>query len=200
MIAFVAGSTGYAGRVDASPWDGRVLTQTLSLVRPDLIFALLGTTASRARRARATTGADEGYDAVDYGLTMLLYHAAVLSGCRPRFVYLSAIGVRESGGNAYLRARARVERELREGSLPWTVARPSFITGPDRDEPRPAERIAAEIADGALALAGMLGARRLRDRYRSTTNVVLADALVRLALDPAMAGKVVESEDLRAGA
>lgn len=183
--------------VDVTPWELEAMRQTLAWIRPDLIFSLLGTTRARARHASAESGKDEGYEAVDYGLTMLLFRAAEATGLRPRFVYLSSTGVREEGGNAYLAARARVERALREGSLPWTVARPSFITGPDRDESRPAERIGAEIVDGALAIAGLLGARRLRDRYRSTTNVILADALVRIALDPAMVGQVVESEGLR---
>jgi nucleoside-diphosphate-sugar epimerase len=190
---------GAAGaRIDTTPWDGRLLQQALALIRPDLVFALLGTTRARARKARAEGGGDDGYEAVDYGLTMLLYHAVALTGLSPRFVYLSSTGVRERGGNPYLAVRARVERALREGGLPYTIARPSFITGPDRDEFRPGERIGAEIVDGALAIAGLCGARRLRDRYRSTTNVILADALVRIALDPAMAGKVVESEGLRA--
>jgi uncharacterized protein YbjT (DUF2867 family) len=170
---------------------------TLTALRPDLVFALLGTTRSRTRRARRERGGEEGYEAVDYGLTMLLYHAAERGGSRPRFIYLSSLGVRETGGNAYLAARGRVERELRAGRLPYTVARPSFITGPDRDEFRLGERLAARVVDGALSVAGRFGLRRLRDRYRSTTNVVLAAALVRLALDPAMARRVVESEGLR---
>lgn len=184
-------------RVDATPWQPDAMALTLSRLRPDLVFALLGTTRARARKARARAGTDAGYEAVDYGLTMLLYHASEAAGSRPRFVYLSSTGVHEGGGNAYLKARAAVERALREGTLPWTVARPSFITGPRRDEFRPAERIFAEISDGMLAIAGLLGAVRLRDRYRSTTSVTLAEALVRLALDPGMAGKVVESEGLR---
>jgi uncharacterized protein YbjT (DUF2867 family) len=173
------------------------MATTLASIRPDLVFALLGTTRLRARRARRERGLDEGYEAVDYGLTMLLYHAAERCGSRPRFIYLSALGVREAGGNTYLAARARVERELRAGGLPYTIARPSFITGPDRDEFRLGERLAARMVDGALSIAGRFGAGRLRDRYRSTTNVALAEALVRLALDPAMAGRMVESEGLR---
>ena len=183
-------------RVDTTPWDGEALTQALTLLRPDAVFALLGTTRARATRA-AGQGRDEGYEAVDYGLTMLLYHAATLSGASPRFVYLSAAGVREQGGNAYLQARARVERELRAGTLPWVAARPSFITGPDRDEFRAGERIGAAVTDALLAVLGLLGGGKWRDRYRSTSNAVLAEALVRLAFDPAVANRVVESEELR---
>jgi uncharacterized protein YbjT (DUF2867 family) len=183
-------------RLDRTPWDLEAFTRTLSGLAPALVFALLGTTRTRARRA-AASGRDEGYQAIDYALTVLLYRAASSSVSHPRFMYLSSAGVRDTGGNAYLAARAGVERELRAGPLPYTIVRPSFITGPDRDEFRPGERIISRLADGALGLAGLLGATRLRDRYRSTSNVTLAEALVRLALDPAAAGRVVESEALR---
>jgi nucleoside-diphosphate-sugar epimerase len=183
-------------RVDSTPWERAAMGVTLAALRPDLVFALLGTTRARARRARSM-GRGEGYEEVDYGLTMLLLDAAEHSGSRPRFVYLSSSGVREGLGNPYLAVRARVERALREGTLPYTVARPSFITGPDRDEFRAGERIVSRFVDGALAVAALLGGRRLRERYRSTSNVLLAEALVRVALDPELVGKVVESEALR---
>ena len=76
-------------------------------------------------------------------------------------------------------------------------ARPAIITGADRDEPRLGEAIGAKVMDGALAFAGLLGAGRLRDRYRSITNVELAAGLVRVAMDPAYENRVVEGEALR---
>jgi uncharacterized protein YbjT (DUF2867 family) len=184
-------------RVDSTAWDSAAMTLTLRQTRPDIVFALLGTTQSRSRKARRRGGADAGYEAVDYGLTMLLYSSATEAGARSRFVYLSAAGVKEEGGNAYLAARARVERALRAAALPYTIARPSFITGPDRDEFRAGERIGAAVVDGLLKGVGWFGGRRLRERYRSTTNAILARALVRLALDPAAAGRTFESEELR---
>src|SRR5690606_39764381 len=58
------------------------------------------------------TGRETSYETVDYGLTMLLYTA--IGAARPRFVYLSSAGVPDrEPGNAYLRARYRVERALR---------------------------------------------------------------------------------------
>jgi uncharacterized protein YbjT (DUF2867 family) len=184
-------------RVDTTPWEQTAMTATLASCHPDLVFALLGTTRARAKQARSAGGRDESYEAVDYGLTLVLLRAAERAGSRPRFVYLSSAGVREDSGSPYLAARARVEQALREGILPYTVARPSFITGPDRDEFRAGERMLSRFVDGVLAVAGWLGAQRLRARYRSTTNVALAEALVRLALDPARASTVVESEGLR---
>lgn len=180
---------------DATPWEPAALTETLTRLQPTLVFALLGTTRSRSR----SEGRDavQGYEAIDYGLTMMLYAAATACGSRPRFVYLSAAALQEDTKNPYMRVRVRVERALRDGTLPYTTARPSFITGADRDEPRLGERVGAGVADGMLALAGMLGARRLRERYASMTNVELAAGLVRVAMDPAFAGAVVEAEALR---
>jgi hypothetical protein len=58
------------------------------------------------------------------------------------------------------------------------------------------ERVGAGAIDLALGAASLLGMKRLAARYRSTTNTALAAALVRLAGDPAAAGRIVESEDL----
>ncbi len=181
--------------VDTTPWDEPALTERLRALGPRQVFALLGTTAKRARQE----GIGDPYEQVDYGLTALLLRATVASGHRPRFVYLSAIGVSEGTRNRYMRARAKVEAELRASGLPFTIARPAFITGADREEPRLGERLGAAAGDAALAVFGALGARGLRARYRSTDAVTLAEGLVRLALDPDWAGRVAEGDALRGG-
>ncbi len=185
--------------IDTTPWDDGAMAATLARLRPTLVFALLGTTRARMRAVAARGGdPDEaGYEAVDYGLTALLLRAAAGCGTSPRFVYLSAAGVGPAARTAYTRVRHRAEAEIEASGLPYTIARPSFITGPDRDEDRPAERLGAMLVDAALFAAGTLGARRLQRRYGSTDASTLAAALVRLALDPAAASTTVESEDLR---
>ncbi|HEY8430378.1 MAG TPA: NAD(P)H-binding protein [Sandaracinaceae bacterium] len=185
-------------RIDTTPWEEEALARTLRELAPTVVFALLGTTRRRAKRA-AAAGRDprtESYEAVDYGLTAMLRRACEASGRRPRFVYLSAIGVREGTSNAYMAARARIERELRDGSLPYVIARPSFILG-ERDEARVGETIGAALADGLLDVLGALGARKLRDRYASIDAKDLARALVRLGLDPAAENTIVETDALR---
>ncbi len=172
------------------------MTATLARLRANAIFALLGTTRERGKAA-ARAGRVETYETVDYGLTHLLLRAALASGARPRFVYLSAAGVSEGSRIPYVAVRARMEREVRESGLPFTIARPSFITGPDREESRAGERLAAGVADAALGLVAALGAKRLAARWRSVTGAELGEALVRLALDPAAAGRVVETDGLR---
>ncbi len=186
---------GQGASLDTTPWEPAAMAETLRRLRPDLVFALLGTTRARGRVA-AARGAVDTYESVDYGLTRLLLDAAVAAGHGPRFVYLSSVGVGPGSRNPYLAVRARLEADLRASGLPFTIARPSFITGPDRDEDRPMERLGAGAVDAVASALGALGLRSV-ERWRSTTPGTLAGALVRLALDPAAAGRVVESEALR---
>lgn len=181
--------------VDHTPWEAEAIGETLRRVQPTLVFALLGTTRARARNEGMA--ATQAYARVDYGLTKWLIDAASTCRPQPRFVYLSAAGVAADARGAYVAARARSEAALRGSELPWTIARPSFITGSDRDESRPLERVGAAVGDGLLAVAGLLGGRRLRERYRSTDATTLARGLVRVALDPAFERRIAESEDLR---
>jgi len=184
--------------VDRTPWEAEAMADTLRRVAPTQVFALLGTTKSRAREEQARRGGEVSYETVDHGLTMLLFEACATVEPPPRFIYLSAIGISERPpSNAYMNVRWRVEQALRRGAVPYTIVRPSFITGPNRDELRPGERLGATVADGALAIAGLFGAKRFRDRYQSLTNTELAEAMVRLALDPSAEGAVVETDELR---
>lgn len=181
--------------VDTTPWDEEAMRTRLTALAPTHVFALLGTTKKRGRAA-ASSGRDESYEAVDYGLSALLLRASSACGSSPRFVYLSSMGVGPSTRSPYLAVRHRLEEELRASKLPWFAARPSFIVG-ERDEARPLERIGSALGDGMLALAGVVGARKLRERYRSQTGEELARALVRLALDE-VPNRVVSSDELRA--
>lgn len=190
--------TELGAEVDTTAWEQAALTAMLRERAPTMIFALLGTTKKRGRQA-AAAGRDasaESYEAVDYGLTAMLRCAAEATGRRPRFVYLSSMNVSETTTNPYLVARVRIERELRHGDLPYTIVRPSWILG-DRDERRAGESIGASVTDALLAVAGALGARKTRDRYRSIQADDLARALVRVALDPRAINRVVEADELR---
>lgn len=188
--------TAHGAEVDTTPWTREAMAARLAALSPTHVFALLGTTLKRARRA-AAEGRVEDYDAVDFGLSKLLMDALLETGLRPRFVYLSSAGASPLARGSYMQIRWRVEEALRTSGLPYTIARPSIITGPDRDEPRPGERMAAVVANGVLNVASMFGGRRLAARYRSTSSDVLARALVARALDPAAGNTVLESEQLR---
>lgn len=184
--------------VDDTPWDRGALADALRRHAPDVVFSLTGTTRARMR-ALARTGRspeDASYETVDFGLTRLLLEACAAAGLRPRFVYLSAIGASPHARGAYMRARWKAEEAVRGSGLPYVIARPALITGPDRDEPRAAEYWAGRVLDGALSVGARLGLRRLRARWQSTTGPALAAALVRRGLDPAAVDVVVESEEL----
>ena len=183
--------------VDATPWEPVALAGAFARIEPTVVFALLGTTKRRARAAEER-GSVETYETVDYGLTAMLIEAAAGAKKRPRFVYLSSAGVTETTTNAYLQARARVERLLRDRGLAYRVARPSIITGEDREDDRPLERAGATALNGALSVVAALGGKKLRDRYASTDAKTLAAALVRIGLTDGASGRIYESEDLRA--
>jgi len=179
--------------VDATPWEPAAMTATLRQRAPTHVYFLIGTTRERARREGI--GGDR-YQAVDYGLCKILVDAAVAAGGRPRFVLLSSIGVGPSAMAGYLRAHWMAEEVVRTSGLPWLIARPSFISGPGRDDRRTGERVGAVVADGVLAVTGLV-APRLRARYRSIRPEMLAASLARLGLEGGP-DRVVDGNDLRA--
>ena len=185
--------------VDNTAWELTAMTGTFARLRPAYIFSLLGTTRARVKQV-ARSGKDpktQDYGAVDYGLAALLINAAKAAGIKPVFVYLSAAGTNAKSGSPYYQARWKLEQELIKSGLFYVIARPSFIIGPDRDEKRAGEIYGARTLDLLLALAGIFGLKKMNGRYRSTSNTILAQALVRLALDPNCANKIFESEELR---
>ena len=179
--------------VDTTAWDPGPLAETLTRTAPTHVFALLGTTAARQRKHEP----DASYERVDRDLTLLLLEAAETASSSPVFVYLSSLGADKPRGNRYLRARSEVEARLARSPLPWISARPSFITGPDREEDRLGERLGAVVGDSTLAVLGMLGARTLRDRYSSLTGAQLGQALLGVAADPEARNVVVQTDELR---
>jgi uncharacterized protein YbjT (DUF2867 family) len=182
--------------LDTTRWELHAMRETLERWQPTHVFALLGTTRSRARAARQKGGTDS-YETVDYGLTSMLMQALKLTGSNARFIYLSAIGVNERTKNPYMAARWRMESELRASAVSHVIARPAFITGTDREEFRLIERAGAVVTDGLLSLAGLVGMGRLRDRLASLTGPELARALVVAALDNRYTNVTLEADQLR---
>jgi uncharacterized protein YbjT (DUF2867 family) len=188
--------TELGAEVDTTPWDADLLAARLAERAPAQLYILIGTTR---RRARADDIQGDIYEAVDLGLTRLAALAARASAAAPRLVYLSSIGADAGARSPYLRARAKAEAAVTGAGLPWVIARPSFITGDgerERDDARLGERAASVLGDGVLAIAGALGARHARARYRSTTPDVLAAALIRLGEAPER-DRIVDGAELR---
>ncbi len=183
--------------VDSTAWDAVAMSARLCELRPTLVYALLGTTQKRAQQAARSGAPASDYETVDYGLSALLLKAASTCEPPPKFVYLSAAGVSDGTRNPYLLARVRLERELRASGVHFIIARPAFVTGDDREEHRPVERLSARVGDVVLALAGALGARKLQQRWASLTGHALAQSLVRLGMDPNAVNLVVGADGLR---
>jgi uncharacterized protein YbjT (DUF2867 family) len=182
-------------RVIRTAWTPDAWYRTLEAESPARIFLLLGTTAARARAAKADGAPDASQSAIDLGLTTLLLGVARAASPEAGLVYLSALGA-SATGNEYLRVRATVEAALVTGPNPFTVVRPSFITGPDRDEARPAERIGAALGDAFCAVLRLLGMRRRAARLASISGEALAQVLVRVAAEP-LDRRVHELDDFR---
>lgn len=189
--------TALGGRVDTTAWRDEELRATLRELRPTHVFATLGTTLARSRRG-SDSAVPDSYEAVDLALTSMLLDAAVACGSVERFVYVSAAGANEGTRHPYLRVRVEIERRIRASGLSFTIARPAFVSGADRAERRPLERLGAVTSDVGFALAARLGARAFAARYGSISGDVLARGLVRAAFDPACAGRSLHSGELRA--
>jgi uncharacterized protein YbjT (DUF2867 family) len=177
---------------DATPWDAAKLAARWRELAPAQIYVCIGTTRNKAKSDQVQ---GDIYEAVDLGLTKLAVEAARASETKPRIVYLSSVGADASARSAYLRARGKAEDVVKTSGLPWVIARPSIITG-ERDESRLGEKTAGVVGDGLLAVVGVFGGKKVRDRYRSTTPDVLASALIRLGESPEH-DKIVDGADLR---
>ncbi|HEY5952499.1 MAG TPA: NAD(P)H-binding protein [Kofleriaceae bacterium] len=177
---------------DSTAWDAAALAARWRELAPAQIYVLIGTTRNKAKSDQVQ---GDIYEAVDLGLTKLAVEAARGSETKPRIVYLSSVGADATARSAYLRARGKAEDVVKTSGLPWVIARPSIITG-ERDDSRFGERTAGVVGDGLLAVAGVFGAKKLRNRYRSTTPDVLASALIRIGEAPEH-DLIVDGADLR---
>ena len=183
--------------IAVTPWRRMELEALLADVRPRVIFALLGTTKARQRQAKSfgDDPAHFSYDAVDYGLTQVVLELALNSKGLKRFVYLSSHGVGPGARGKYLGARWSLETNLMNSCIPYSIFRPAVITGDDRIESRPAERMAGKLGDCLFSGMAKIGFQRL-GRYRSLTSSHLAGALVTAAFDARFENRTVSVGDI----
>jgi uncharacterized protein YbjT (DUF2867 family) len=174
------------------PWHLVDLSSLLKKECPDVVFALLGTTRARAKSEGV---AGDIYEQVDYGVSAMLVDAVLGANISPRFVYLSSLGAKDGARNKYLAARGKMEKKLRNSGIDYTIARPSFISGSDRAESRPMERVGAIVSDALLKGVATLGGRRVRKRYRSIDATSLARVLVDASESPLARNQVLCGEE-----
>lgn len=178
---------------DATPWDQAALAERMKISAVTHLYLAIGTTRAKAK-ADAISG--NIYETVDYGLTKLAADAARDSGMHPRIVYLSSIGASPESSSQYLAWRGKAEQAVVDAGLDYVIARPSIING-ERDSLRLGEKAASIVGDGVLAVAGLFGGRRLRDKYKSTSPDVLASALIRLGEADGHPRQIAEGAELR---
>ena len=168
-------------KIDTSTWNEKEIHTSLQSHQPTHVGSMLGTTAARAKAA-AKNGGVATYEAVERDLSIMLLNAASEMKKPPRFIFLSAMGADKTTSNRYMRARTEVEKAIFESGLSYCIARPAFVSGPDREEFRFMERTGTIVSDAILDLSGLLGAKKFRDSYRSLTAEKLAQGMVDLAL------------------
>jgi nucleoside-diphosphate-sugar epimerase len=186
--------TSLGATIASVPWTEADITRVLLEHAPTHIFSLLGTTKKNNQKEQSL-GRAASYKSVDRDLTLLLYNAAAKMPTPPVFVYLSSFGADKPNG-AYLAARYEVEQVITQGTLPYFIARPGFITGPDREEFRALERSAAIISDGLLKGLSTLGWKNGFQQYGSLSSTQLATGLLHFALQESP-NKTLYTKDLR---
>ena len=196
---FVAGASGATGRLVVA-LAAKLGLDVLSHLRPKpgrspgvgtAVFELSDTEAlQRALQGRTTLlqligttrqrfAAGDTYETSDIGTTRSLLAAAKAVGL-DHVVLLSAVGAGFPLG-AYLRAKAEVERLVREGGIPWTIFRPSAFISDTQKPP---------AALGALTRALGLS------RFEPIALPALASGLVRSARERAPLETVLEGAPL----
>lgn len=152
---------------------------------PDLaaddVFCCLGTTIRVA-------GSEAAFRTVDHDYPLALAQLAHANGAR-RFLLVSALGADPRAKVFYNRVKGETERDIAALGLPacWYL-RPSLLDGA-RTESRPGERIGLLIGRAVAPL--MCGALA---RYRPIAVDVVARAMLRIAVDDAVAPGAIESE------
>ncbi len=189
--ALAEGFASAGAEVDRTPLEADALASDLAALAPTHLFLCHGTT----RRRAAAEGLRDPYTTVDLGLTELVLAAARTLPEPPRIVYLSSMGA--GGRGAYLAARGRAEAAIRASGLPFTLCRAPLLTGPDRDERRPLEALAATLLRPLLGIADRLGLRRLAGRYSPLDAREAADGLVRSGFHHMTIDRVVLADELR---
>ena len=147
-IAFIAGATGYTGRVlvellgeGRSAWVARPHARKPD-VFPDAVVCSPHDVPALAAGMQGCEAvvqligtvrrnfADGDYEKIDYGTTVALCEAAKQAKV-PRLLLLSSVGAGQPRGS-YLQVKKKTEDYVIGSGLEYTIVRPSFIVGPGR--------------------------------------------------------------------
>jgi uncharacterized protein YbjT (DUF2867 family) len=141
------------------------------------VFCALGTTRKQA-------GSRQRFRQVDLEYPLRLARVTRDHGAR-HFSLVSAIGAHPRSRIFYNRVKGQAEEAVRHVGFPsGTILRPSVLGG-QRDQPRPAERLAQSLMRLAPA------------RWRTVDALDVARAAVRLAGQEHPGWRIVESDEIR---
>lgn len=152
MHVLVTGGDGFIGQYLCAELDDRGHDVTAMSLNPDpaALPASVGTVSGNVTDPSSMAGAFDGintvvnlvalsplqtprggnemHDRVHLGGTENVIEAAE-SADVDRFVQMSALGADPDGTTAYIRAKGKAERVVRESSLEWVIVRPSVVFG-----------------------------------------------------------------------
>ena len=151
MNVLVAGGTGFIGTalcgelVDRGHEVTALARDPSEASLPEGVEAVAGDVTDEAAVADAVDGrdavvnlvslsplfeptGDADHETVHLGGTRNLVDASEAAGV-DRFVQISALDADSAGATAYIRAKGRAERVVRESALDWVIVRPSVVFG-----------------------------------------------------------------------
>jgi uncharacterized protein YbjT (DUF2867 family) len=142
----------------------------IAAVKPDVAISCLGTTMR-------TAGSKEAFRAVDFELVVAVAKAARIAGAR-QMIAVSSVGASAKGSNFYLKTKGEAEDAMTALDFErLDLLRPGLLTGGERSDSRPGERIGILLSPFTdLLMVGNLS------RYRSIPSAKVAQAAVTLAL------------------
>ena len=118
------------------------------LMRGDDLFIAMGTTMKKA-------GSKEAFYEIDHNLIFNIAKSGSLQGFN-QLIFVSALGADSRSFVFYLKVKGELEDDVRR--LPYWgihIMRPSILLG-QRDENRPAERIAGQLSKGLQLFSGSI--------------------------------------------
>ena len=150
------------------------------LVKGDVAFSSLGTTIKTAKTK-------ENQYRVDYTYQYEFAKAASGNGV-PTYVLVSSLGANPKSSVFYSRMKGELDEAVAKLLFRKTViVRPSILDG-NRKEKRPAEKM-------SLAIMRFLSKIILK-KYRPTPVGLLANSMIKLALDNASGLRIVEADEI----
>jgi len=149
--------------------------------KADLALCALGTTLRQAKSRVGFYRVDH-----DYVLTAanLIHHAGT-----PAFGLVSSLGASPTSRVFYLKTKGEIEQDITTlGFTSHTIARPSLLIGGPRSSGRPLEAFGLFLGKHLSSL--------LPKRYRATSTLQVAKALLEAGLDASSGLHIIESEQL----